>query len=32
MADLGLMIVVGLTAAMLCAVVALPALRGRRVD
>jgi predicted exporter len=30
MADIGLMIVVGLTAAMLCAMVALPALKGKR--
>jgi predicted exporter len=32
MADIGLMIVVGLTAAMLCAVIVLPALRGSGVD
>jgi predicted exporter len=31
MSDIGLMIVVGLTAAMLCAMVALPALKGGRV-
>jgi predicted exporter len=32
MSDIGLMIVVGLTAAMLCAMIALPALKARRMD